>query len=418
MGPGFGLAELIFRAAGDDLLLVIHIVGDQLFEVEEHRLAAGNRNHVDAEGNLQVGILVEVGEHPLGIDVTLELDHGAHAGSVTLIADVVDPAQRGFFLLAELEDLFQHGGFIDLVGNLGDDQQLAAGSPVLHMHAGAEGQLAAAGFIAAADLLVIHQDPAGREVRAGEDLHEIIQGDIRVVHLREDGADRFPQVMGGDVGGQADRDAVGTVDQQVGEAGGDHVRLFEGIVKVEPEGNGVLFNIPEHLHGQGRHAGFGVPHGGRPVPVDGAEVAVAVDHGAAHGEILRHMDQGAVDGGVSVGMVFTKAVAHDTGAFAVRLVRGGAQLHHGVQDAALDRLEAVLHAGEGTLQDDVLGVGHHAVVHDVLHVDIQNPGGIVLYDRLIVLLLRQGQFPPSCAARWLSGSSKLSGRLKSACSLI
>ena len=147
-------------------------------------------------------------------------------------------------------------------------------------------------------------------------------------------------------------------------------------------------------------------------------VAVAVDHGAAHGEILRHMDQGAVDGGVSVGMVFTKAVAHDTGALAVRLVRGGAQLHHGVQDAALDRLEAVLHAGEGTLQDDVLGVGHHAVVHDVLHVDIQDAGGIVLYDRLIVLLLRQGQFPPSCAACWLSGSSKLSGRLKSACSLI
>ena len=58
--------------------------------------------------------------------------------------------------------------------------------------------------------------------------------------------------------------------------------------------------------------------------------------------------------GIAVGMVFTQAVAHDAGALAVGLVRGDAQFVHGVEDAALHGLQAVLHAGQGALQDDVL----------------------------------------------------------------
>ena len=40
-------------------------------------------------------------------------------------------------------------------------------------------------------------------------------------------------------------------------------------------------------------------------------------------------------------MVFTHGIAHDTGAFAVRRVRGDAQFVHGKEDAALHGLLAV-----------------------------------------------------------------------------
>ena len=68
-----------------------------------------------------------------------------------------------------------------------------------------------------------------------------------------------------------------------------------------------------------------------------------------------------------MGVVFAQAVAHDAGALAVGLVGRVAQFQHGVEDAPLHGLEAVLDPGQGALEDDVLRVGDHAVVHDLLH---------------------------------------------------
>ena len=282
-------------------------------------------------------------------------------------------------------DLFQHGGLVHLIGNFGDDQQFFPVGTVFNMYPGTKRQFAAAGFISAADLVVVQENAAGGEVRPRKDLHELLQGDLRVIHLRKDGTDGFPKVVSGDVGGETDRNSVGAVDQQIRETGGQHIRFLQGIVKIQPEGNGVLFDIPEHLHGQGRHTGFSIPHGGGTVPVDRTEVSVAVHHGSTHGEILRHMHERAVDGRIPVGMILTETVADDTRAFAVRLVGGGAQFHHGIEDPALNRFEAVLHPGEGTLQDNMFRIGHHAVVHDVFHIDIQDPGGIILRNGLFRL---------------------------------
>ena len=365
-------------------------VADHGFQAHLHWLALGDGHHVHAEGDLQVGILVQVVQHLLGIRVLLQLDDGAHAVAVGLVADVVDAAQLGFLFLGELKDLFQHRGLVDRVGDLIDDDQLAASGAVLDLYLRADGELAAAGLVALADFLVVHQHAAGGEVRAGKVLHQLIQGDLRILDLGDDGADGFAQVVGRDIRGQADSDARCAVHQQIGEACGQHVRLFEGIVEIEAERHGVLLDVPQHQQGQGRHAGFGVSHGGGAVAVDGAEVAVAVHHRAAHGEILSHAHHRVIHGGVAVRMVLTQAVAHDTGTLAVRLVRGGAQLHHGVEDAALNGFEAVLHAGEGALQDDVLCVGDHRLVHHVLNGGLQDAGRIVLGNGTVVagLLLR------------------------------
>ena len=55
----------------------------------------------------------------------------------------------------------------------------------------------------------------------------------------------------------------------------------------------------------------------------------------AHIKILRHSDHCIIDRCIAVGVIFTEAIADDTGTLAVRLVRRKRKLHHGVEYSAL-----------------------------------------------------------------------------------
>jgi hypothetical protein len=108
--------------------------------------------------------------------------------------------------------------------------------------------------------------------------------------------------------------------------------------------------------GQPRHANFGVAHGRRRVAVDGTEIALPVDHRVAQGEILRHANDGVVNGAVAVGVIFTDDVADDPGRLLVGLVPVVLEFVHGVQYATVHRLEAVAYIGQRTADDDAHGV--------------------------------------------------------------
>jgi len=65
-------------------------------------------------------------------------------------------------------------------------------------------------------------------------------------------------------------------------------------------------------------------------------------------------------------MVAAQHVAHGGGAFPEGLVPGEAVLVHGVEDAAVHRLQAVPHVGQGPAHDDGHGVVDVALLH-LLH---------------------------------------------------
>src|SRR5699024_7152730 len=117
-------------------------------------------------------------------------------------------------------------------------------------------------------------------------LHQVGQGGLRVIQHADSGVDHLGEVVGGDVGGNAHGDAAGAGHQQVGEAGGEDPGLLLCLVKVGVAVQRLLFDVPQPLVGELGHAGLGVPVGGRGVAVDGAEVAVAVHQGIAHGKVL------------------------------------------------------------------------------------------------------------------------------------
>ena len=66
---------------------------------------------------------------------------------------------------------------------------------------------------------------------------------------------------------------------------------------------------------------FGVAHRRGIVAVDRAEISLPIDEGIAQVEVLRHADEGVVDGGIAVRVVVLEHFADDTGALAIASVR-------------------------------------------------------------------------------------------------
>ncbi len=384
----------------------VSLVADEIFEdapkVQLLGLALCDGGHVHAEGALEVRILEQGLEDLLRVRVLLDLHHRPHALSVRFVPDVRHAREHGLLLLGHGQDLLERRRLVDPIGDLGDDDEGLAVLQLLEVGLGPHGQLPPAGLVGRGDLRGVDEIPAGGEVRGGHDLHELLQADLGVVDHGHGGVDGLAGVVGRDVGGQAHRDARGPVDEEVGEPARQQVRLLQGVVEVQRIVHRVEVDIPQKLHGRVGHAGLGVPHGGGGVPVDGAEVAMAVHQGQTHGEGLGHVDHGLIDGAVPVGMVFAQAVTHDAGALSMGLVRGQAQLQHGVEDAPLDGLQAVLHPRQGPFQNDVLRVGDHGVVHDLVHAAVE--------DDLLLL----GFFDLLAHCRSLSFSKAVLSLLKSA----
>ena len=57
MGSLLSLVQIVFCPSGDDVLLVIQIVGEHLMKIQHLRLVVYQSQHVDAEGILQLRVL-------------------------------------------------------------------------------------------------------------------------------------------------------------------------------------------------------------------------------------------------------------------------------------------------------------------------------------------------------------------------
>ncbi len=92
-------------------------------------------------------------------------------------------------------------------------------------------------------------DAAGGEVRALDELHEVVGRRLGVVDDVHGGVDDLAEVVRRDVGGHADGDAGGAVDQQVGHAAGQHRGLAPRLVVVGHQVDGVGVDVAQHLDG-------------------------------------------------------------------------------------------------------------------------------------------------------------------------
>ena len=199
-----------------------------------------------------------------------------------------------------------------------------------------------------------------------QDLQKLRRGDVFLFQESLFRLDHLSQVMGGDAGGHANRNALGAVDQKIRDLHRKDQGLLLRFVKIRPEIHHVLIQIPKksllrHL----LQAGLRITHGGRAVALDVPEIPVPVHQRKALLEVLCHHHQGVIDGAVPVGMVFAHGISHDTGAFPVGPVITDAQLIHVVKSPALYGLEPVAHIRQRPGHDNAHGIIDKGLLHDL-----------------------------------------------------
>src|ERR1051325_10967543 len=352
--------ELEFGAAGDDGVTVLDEVLQQLEQRQLARRAVHQREHDRAERLLHLRVLVELVQHDHGDGVALQLDDEANSFYIRFVADVAD----AYELLREHEvaDLLVHALGTHLIGKLGDDDLLlAAGLPLLDDGTRPDDDAAAPLLVALLDPLFAVDDRTRREVRAFDELPDVLDGGGRMIDQMHDRLDDLAQIVRRDVGRHAARDAGRAVHQQVRQAPRQDGGLLEPVVEVWDERDGVLVDVLQHRHRDAGETRFGVAIGGRGVAVDRPEVSLPVDQRIAQREVLHHADERVVDRDVAVRMVLAEDVADDGGGFLVRPARHQAELVHRVEDAPVDRLQAVAHIGQRALHDDA-----HRVIEERL----------------------------------------------------
>ncbi len=410
-------------------------------ERQQTRLAAptfvGDQGqHLHAEGGLQRGVLVELVEHLLGLGAALQLDDDAHAAPVGFVAQVGDGINP--LLPRQVRDAFDQAGFVDLVGDLGDNDAVAAARHLFDVGLAAQDDAPLPGPVGLLNALLADNHAAGREIRPGDELHQEFDGDVvnRLVVVDEvdDGSRQFFQVVRWDVGRHADGDAGGTVEQQVGQAGGEYGRLLQRAVEVIGEIYRLFFDIRQHLLGHLVQTRLGVAHGRWRVAVHRAEVALSVHEQVTHGEILRHACHGLVHGRIAVRMVLAEHLADDAGGLLIGGVRADAHVVHGVQNAPVDGLEAVASIRQGAGDDDGHGIVQVRAAHlfvnvrclhgadDLLDGFRRLAGSLGLYHKCSLLnreATRRYTKRPFVCLRVLSGESLSAGIIpQTACQIV
>jgi hypothetical protein len=346
------LLQVELGAPDDDDPAMVDEVPQEVVERQDARLVVDDRQEDDAERALHRGERVQLVEDDLGVLAALQLDDDPHALAVGLVAQVGDALD--LLVVDELRDALDELRLVDLVRDLRDDDRfLVAARRLLHDRPGPDLHGAPPGLVRVADALGAVDEGAGGEVRAGEPLHELSEGRVRVLDQLDRRVDDLREVVRRDVRRHADRDAGRAVDEQVRELRRQHDRLDERAVVVGRPVDGLLVDVvAEQLRGQARQAHLGVAHRGGVVAVDRAEVALPVDQRITQREVLRHADDRVVDGALAVRVVLAEDVADDARRLAVRLVVQVALLPHAVEAAAVDGLQSVAHVREGPSDDD------------------------------------------------------------------
>jgi hypothetical protein len=220
----------------------------------------------------------------------------------------------------------------DAVGELGDGEEVFGAL----LDLGADLHLAAA-------LAVVVFGEVGGAARGevGEDAEGF---SLEVVDRR---AAEVVEVVREDLGREADRDAVGALEEDDGELGGEGDGLLVAAVVAELPGGGL--RVEEDVLGEIGQAGLDVTRGGGIVAGEGvAVVALGLDEPGA----LADGDERGADGGVAVRVELHRG-ADDVGDLVEAAV---VHVPEGVEDAALDGLQAVVDVRDGAVEDDVARV--------------------------------------------------------------
>ena len=238
---------------------VVDVDLEQIPEAEHARLAVDQGDVVDPERVFHRGQSVKLLEHGLGVEAAAELDDQAHPVlAVGQVEHVMDTLQ----LLGPVQvlDPGDHLLRADAVGEFGDHDAVSPGGQLLDPRCRPGPERAPAALVGIPDAVQADDLAARRQVRAGHEPHQLVQRGVGIGDQVPGGRDDLGEVVRGHVGRHADSDSGRAVDQQVGQAGREHLRLNFRAVVVGDEIDGVLIERRHHFHGGRAQPALGVAH--------------------------------------------------------------------------------------------------------------------------------------------------------------
>ena len=165
-------------------------------------------------------------------------------------------------------------------------------------------------------------------------------------------------------GCHTNRDTLGSVHQQVGNLDGQNAWFFLRLIEVGQKIHHVFVQIRQKsLLRDLRQTCFRITHCCRTVTLNIAEIAMAVNQGHFLLKILSHYHKRFIDGTVTVGMVFTHGISHDTSRFTIGSVVAYTEFIHIIKSSSLYRLQSVPHIRQCTCNDNTHGIIYVRFLH-------------------------------------------------------
>ena len=377
MGTLLGLFEVEAGAAQHDFVAEIHEGAEHILEVHRHRAAAYQSYVIDSEARLEGGVFEEGVENDIGVGTLLYADDHTDSLAGSFVVDIGDALYA--LVLDHLADALYHVLLVDHIGNLRHDDGLAAVVGDFDFGLGTDDDAAAAGFIGILDALNALDDAAGREIGTLDMLHQTFSIDFGVVDVGADGVADLAEVVRGHVGCHTYSDTGRAVQQQERSLGGKHRRLFDGVVEVQLEIDGILVEVGEDFLRELFKLGLGVTHGGNGVAVHRTEVTLTENERIALVPVLGEAGHGVVDAGIAVRVEFTEHFTHDSGAFLGLAGITQAKAVHAEQNPSLHRLQAIAGIRECARNDDGHGVIDVRAAHFLVDIDLLDNTGFLLF---------------------------------------
>ena len=281
--------ELELGPAGDDLFTEADERLDNVAQRQHFGPSATNGEHIGGEARLRLRMTPQLVEHDVCRRIAFQVDNDPHAFAARFVADVRNAFNP--LVLGGFGDLFDQPGFADLERNAGQHDRAAVAFAFFDFMPRALHDRALALAIGRACAAGTQDQRAGGEIGGRDDLDQLINGDRGIVDIGEAGGDNFAQIMRRNVGRHADRNAASAVDQQIGEAGREDLRLFAAAVIVWLEIDGILVEIIEQRIGDLVQPRLGIAHRCGRIRVHRAEIALTIDQRHAQRPVLRHARQ-------------------------------------------------------------------------------------------------------------------------------
>ncbi len=294
VGVVFRFFQLELAAPDDDFFLMLDIVMEQFFQVQNFWFIVHQRQHDHTKSVLQLRMFVQLVQDHTGIGVAAQLDDNPHAGTVRLVPQICDSVDLP--VPDQVGDFLNQPPLVDIVRQFGNDNLLLAAFHFFDFTFAPHNNPAFAGLIGFFYPFPTQNQASCGKIGAFDHLGQVFNGHVRIIDQHDDAVNHFAQVVGRDVRGHTYRDTRSSVHEQIGKPAGKDHRLLNGFVVVGNKIHSAFVDIPEHFHGQPGQPRLGVTHGGGRIIVHAAEIAVPVHQRITVGEVLGHADHGVVYG--------------------------------------------------------------------------------------------------------------------------